>query len=297
MYELKDYYQILGVESSASLDEIRKAYKIKALEFHPDRNPDDTEAEEIFKEVNEAHEILSNENARRIHDKLMDIGDIGEPINPDDLDEFSFMDYMSALAKVYGTDPFTIIQQITQFWEQQARTSFEFKSKGLVHGMTIDDFIEDRGVMRRRDGKDYFVRARNAAIFVDSKDTFQEKKPANINLGGKVKKFDYYVSFPSGANVPGVYGLTGMNCSIYGVIDYTFILRVGGGQVNLNLKGDIELSLSNSSICELNIQGMELYQSVPALDCVRYRPIGTERNKHVLMLHTAGTKVNIKYRK
>ena len=63
----KDYYSILGVEASASLDEIKKAYKKKALQFHPDKN-DSPDAEEKFKELAEAYEVLSDSDKRSKHD-------------------------------------------------------------------------------------------------------------------------------------------------------------------------------------------------------------------------------------
>ncbi len=56
--EFKDYYKILGVEKSATKDEIKKAYRKLAMKYHPDRNPGDKSAEEKFKEITEANEVL-----------------------------------------------------------------------------------------------------------------------------------------------------------------------------------------------------------------------------------------------
>jgi hypothetical protein len=60
MASKRDYYEILGLNRDASGDEIKKAFKKLAMKFHPDRNPDNPKAEESFKEVKEAYEILSD---------------------------------------------------------------------------------------------------------------------------------------------------------------------------------------------------------------------------------------------
>ncbi len=65
-----DYYKVLDISKGASQDEIKKAYREKALEYHPDRNPDDTEAEARFKEVNEAHGVLSDPQKRQSYDRF-----------------------------------------------------------------------------------------------------------------------------------------------------------------------------------------------------------------------------------
>ena len=65
MTQSKDYYQILGVSEKASPDDIKKAYRRLAKKYHPDANPNDKAAAERFKEISEAHSILSDENQRK----------------------------------------------------------------------------------------------------------------------------------------------------------------------------------------------------------------------------------------
>ncbi|MEM6720385.1 MAG: molecular chaperone DnaJ [Bacteroidota bacterium] len=65
----KDYYEILGVSKGASAAEIKKAYRKKAIQYHPDKNPDDKEAEEMFKKAAEAYEVLSDDNKRARYDQ------------------------------------------------------------------------------------------------------------------------------------------------------------------------------------------------------------------------------------
>lgn len=68
--EYKDYYNILGVEKNASQEEIRKAYRKLAMQYHPDRNPNDKNAEERFKDINEAYQVLSDPKKRARYDQL-----------------------------------------------------------------------------------------------------------------------------------------------------------------------------------------------------------------------------------
>ena len=69
MAEKRDYYEVLGVSKSATPEEIKKAYRQLALKYHPDRNPDDKDAEEKFKEAAEAYSVLSDENKRARYDR------------------------------------------------------------------------------------------------------------------------------------------------------------------------------------------------------------------------------------
>lgn len=64
-----DYYEILGISRQSDKESIKKAYRKMALKYHPDRNPDNKEAEEQFKRINEAYEVLSDDNKRSIYDK------------------------------------------------------------------------------------------------------------------------------------------------------------------------------------------------------------------------------------
>jgi molecular chaperone DnaJ len=66
----RDYYEILGVSKSSTADEIKKSYRKVAMQFHPDRNPGDKEAEEKFKEAAEAYEVLSDQDKRAQYDRF-----------------------------------------------------------------------------------------------------------------------------------------------------------------------------------------------------------------------------------
>ena len=75
---MKDYYEILGVSKTASDDEIKKAYRTLAKKYHPDMNPGDKKAEEMFKDVNTAYAVLSDPEKRANYDRFGEEGVNGQ---------------------------------------------------------------------------------------------------------------------------------------------------------------------------------------------------------------------------
>lgn len=69
MENKRDYYEVLGVGRDATPDQIKKAYRKLALQYHPDRNPGDKAAEEKFKEAAEAYDVLSDDKKRQMYDQ------------------------------------------------------------------------------------------------------------------------------------------------------------------------------------------------------------------------------------
>ena len=70
MAEKRDYYEVLGLQKGASEDEIKKAFRKMAMKYHPDKNPGNKEAEEKFKEVNEAYSVLSDPDKKSKYDRF-----------------------------------------------------------------------------------------------------------------------------------------------------------------------------------------------------------------------------------
>lgn len=78
MVEKRDYYEVLGVDKNASAEEIKKAYRKKAIQYHPDKNPGDKEAEEKFKEAAEAYDVLSDPQKKARYDQFGHAGMAGQ---------------------------------------------------------------------------------------------------------------------------------------------------------------------------------------------------------------------------
>ncbi|MES1216086.1 MAG: DnaJ domain-containing protein, partial [Bacteroidota bacterium] len=103
----RDFYEILGVGKTASADEIKKAYRKVAMQFHPDRNPGDKAAEEKFKEAAEAYEILSDADKKAQYDRYghagVSNGGRGAHSGPGGM---NMEDIFSQFGDVFGDDIF-----------------------------------------------------------------------------------------------------------------------------------------------------------------------------------------------
>lgn len=98
--EKRDYYEVLGVSREAGFDDIRKAYRQAALKYHPDRNPDNPEAEALFKEAAEAYEVLSDAEKRQRYDRYGHQGVQGAGVH--DFSGMNVQDIFSMFDDIFG---------------------------------------------------------------------------------------------------------------------------------------------------------------------------------------------------
>jgi curved DNA-binding protein len=184
--EYKDYYKTLGVERNASAEEIKKTYRKLAMKYHPDRNKDDKQAEEMFKSINEAYEVLGDPKKRARYDQLGDSYSQwqnrgGNPGNFNwnewatnrgqgtqmDMDDFSemfgggFSDFFSA---IFGGMPMT----------GNRRTSSRASARPMTYEQKVDITLEEayKGTTR---------------LFQVDKRKIEVKVPAGAKTGTKVR--------------------------------------------------------------------------------------------------------------
>lgn len=98
----RDYYEVLSVERSADGEEIKRAYRRLAMKYHPDRNPDDAEAEMKFKEAAEAYEVLSDDSKRKIYDQYGHEGLRGHGAAGHDFNRMNVDDIFSMFNDIFG---------------------------------------------------------------------------------------------------------------------------------------------------------------------------------------------------
>lgn len=98
----RDYYEILGVEKNASAEEIKKAYRKKAIQYHPDKNPGDKDAEEKFKEAAEAYDVLSDQQKRQRYDQFGHAGMGGASQQGGGFGGMSMEDIFSQFGDIFG---------------------------------------------------------------------------------------------------------------------------------------------------------------------------------------------------
>ncbi|HEX9981668.1 MAG TPA: molecular chaperone DnaJ [Thermoanaerobaculia bacterium] len=127
--EKRDYYEVLGLQRTATLDDIKKAYRKLAVKYHPDKNPGDKESEEKFKEAAEAYGVLSDEEKRARYDRYGHAGTQGMG----GFDPNQFADFGDILGDLFGFGDF--------FGAGRRRTNRPARGNDLRHDLELD-FME-----------------------------------------------------------------------------------------------------------------------------------------------------------
>ena len=189
MAEKRDYYEVLGVSKNASDDEIKKASRKLAIKYHPDKNPGDKEAEAKFKEINEAHDVLSDKQKRARYDQFGHAG----------------------VGGAGGGNPFGGAGNPFGGFNGQT-FNFEFGNGGVFDDIIGNLFGFGAGARRPRRGADYQVAVTltfEEAIFgttktVDNNGTAMKVKiPAGIDDGMSIRLRGKGGPAPEGGTEPG----------------------------------------------------------------------------------------------
>lgn len=207
--QYKDYYKILGVDKNASQDEIKKAYRKLAKKYHPDANPGDKKAEERFKEISEAYEVLGDKDKRKKYDQFGTMYfQNGMNFDPSRFGNFEFRrshngfsDFFNMFFGDYGIDLNDIFGMGGRF------KGFNTGFSG-THVMRGDD-IEAEMVITPEEGIEGVEKTFTIRTINGSK-TLSVKIPRGIPEGGKIKL--------AGQGNPGIGG--GPNGDLYIVIKF-----------------------------------------------------------------------------
>lgn len=273
---MKDYYQILGVEKDASPEEIKKAYRKLALKYHPDRNPNDPSAEEKFKEVNEAHSVLSDPDKRQQYD-------LGPNIILPQMGGFDLSDILKNMFKEGSFKGGTVRRTI------------------IVDGKVVEDTVyQDGGLSEKvnesfkaKDGVCIEVESNLAFLNLDISET------GEVIFEGKGTKPEYKGSTIYAPNFAGRIILpkdkdlelcinSNMG-TVNGSIAHRGQIFSNAGNASLDLYGDIgillETEMSYQNIQGLTSQGNRIYT-----------PSNSNKPSRMLYINSIMGNLNVKYK-
>ncbi len=193
MSAAKDYYKTLGLPRTATKDQIKKAYRDLARKYHPDMNPGDAKSEEKFKEIQEAHEILSNDQKKKNYDMFGNSGFSGQgrpgggQSHTYSTEDFSgFEDVFKDIFGFGGGGGYTRrtsggAENLGDIFGFGGGTRQQQKPKDIEHALTIDFLTAINGGT-----KDITISTKSTNGKV-SKEKITVKIPAGVNNGSKIR--------------------------------------------------------------------------------------------------------------
>ncbi len=260
-----DYYKILGVDKSASADDIKKAYRKLARKYHPDLNPGDKLAEQKFKEVNEANEVLANADNRKKYDQYGEHWKEGEAFEKErsrrkassDFDDFTYHQYGG---ESDFSDFFQSMFGGASFSGQNSGQGFgRFKGQDIAAEVSLD--LEEILSTHKRT---FDIQGKKVRITI----------PAGISHGQKIKLSGYgypgqnggpagdlFITFLVGE--PGTFKR--MDTSLLADIAVDAFTAMVGGEVNFERFGDIlkvkiKPNTQEGTILRLKGKGLPAYK-------------------------------------
>jgi len=221
----KDYYEILGVSKNASNDDIKKAYKKLAKKYHPDLNPDSKSSEEKFKEINEAYEVLGDEQKRKKYDTF---GQSANFHNGADFDPSQF-----GFGGFSGGDT-----DFSDFFNMFFEGGQGFNTRSYSSGFNIKDMFSGRG--RQRKGEDI-----ETEIGVDIKEAYEgASKTISLKVNGETRRIS--IKIPSGI-------VSGKKIKLK---------EQGSRGINGGRNGDLYLKVKIKDSKEFKLDGLDLIKEV-----------------------------------
>ncbi|WP_422487268.1 DnaJ C-terminal domain-containing protein [Gudongella sp. DL1XJH-153] len=227
--EYKDYYKILEVDKSASQDEIKKSYRKLAKKYHPDLHPNDDIAQEKFKEVNEAYEVLGDENKRKQFDQIGQYGfSNGQQFDPS---QFGFGNFGGGTQYTYTSDDGT---DFSDFF------NLIFGGAGGRGGFDMGDMFGARSSAgsRRAPRQSY-----ESELTISIEEAYNGvSREVSLNMGGVTKKMT--VKVPKGIT-------SGKK------------IKVKGDKWGID--GDILFKINIKESKDMRLEGLDIIKRVPVL--------------------------------
>lgn len=263
-----DYYKILGVPKTASADDIKKAYRKQARKLHPDLNPNDKVAEQKFKELNEANEVLSNPENRKKYDKYGENWKHGEEYEKAQQQQ---RHYQQANSGGFGGNPFGGGEDYSDFFESMfgGQGGFSSQSRGRASNKFKGQDISAELNLSLRDAakthpQTFNINGKNVRITI----------PAGVSNGQKIKlkgygnpghnggpNGDLYITF----NISEDQDFKRIDDNLYTDVELDLYTAILGGEILVKtLDGEVKLKVKpetqNDTVVRLKNKGFPIYK-------------------------------------